>query len=456
MRSLRLLPLALAVLLAACGDTLVDHTNTGVRDSVDSAVCGDNQVLCGGVCKSQDVTDPAYVCGTSCTPCSGGAPAGSAVTCTPTGVGGHDGVCGFSCAAGLLKTATGCAAPALVASGGEFSCAATAVADGGEVHCWGANAQGQLGPGAIGVFRPVSAKVQSASLAGVTALAAGPTHACAAAGGNVYCWGSGWDGATSSATPVEVPELAGATSLGAGANHTCGIAAGGVLKCVGTGLNGGTPSAPLGGAVLDIAAGDSFSCALVNVAGTPTVKCWGNNAFGQLGDGGVNASTATPRTVTGVTGTILHLAAGARHACVGTNGALPVWCWGDNSSHQVGIATGAILGPTNYTKANKDVTRIAAGALGTCIVELDPAEITSCWSSDPLVAGGSAPVGEQNHITFGDPPGAISAGGSHACLIEAAASPNRLRCFGHNENGQLGDGTNTNPLAGSGQLVIDR
>ncbi|HEY6101267.1 MAG TPA: RCC1 domain-containing protein, partial [Anaeromyxobacter sp.] len=239
--------------VGGCGDTLVDHRNTGVRDAQQPTTCGPGLVQCGTECRSQVVGDPGWVCGTSCTPCPGAPPASASLTCTPVGEGGHDGVCGFQCSPGSLGTVSGCSPPALVAAGGQFSCATAA--DTGEVHCWGANDQGQLGPGVAGASRDTSGKVQFAPLVGVTALAAGPAHACAAVGGTVYCWGdaTGWGGSTSSATPVAVDPLSGVTTLAAGAKHTCGIAAG-VLKCAGADVDGG--GAPtLGGTVLEIAAG---------------------------------------------------------------------------------------------------------------------------------------------------------------------------------------------------------
>ena len=142
MRTPRLVPLVLALaplasLVAGCGDTLVDHNDTSIQNQGGGgATCGVNLVACGDpaapVCRSQNVNDPnGYVCGTSCQPC-GAPPNNATVTCTPIGDGGHDGVCGFDCAAGFLKSGNACAAPALVAAGDAFSCATAT--EGGEVH----------------------------------------------------------------------------------------------------------------------------------------------------------------------------------------------------------------------------------------------------------------------------------------------------------------------------------
>ncbi|HEY6099396.1 MAG TPA: hypothetical protein VIW03_08200, partial [Anaeromyxobacter sp.] len=56
----------------------------------------------------------------------------------------------------------------------------------------------------------------------------------------------------------------------------------------------------------------------------------------------------------------------------------------------------------------------------------------------------------------GNTPGPFSTGGTHTCLIEVTGTPSRLQCFGHNARGQLGDGTNTTPTAGTVKDVVDR
>lgn len=450
-------PLSLVALLAACGDSLVDHRNTAVRDTQQPTTCGPNLVQCGTACTTQVVGEPGWVCGTSCQPCAPTGIGNSTLTCTPVGAGGHDGVCGFECDPGLLKTAAGCSAPKLVAAGANFSCATAS--DTGEVHCWGDNSQGQLGPGVAGTSRSTSGKVDFALLTGVTALAAGPAHACAAVGtGEVYCWGdaTGWGGNVSTATPVPVAELTGATKLTAGLRHTCGITNGSTLVCAGAPTDGGIPTTALAGTqVLEIAAGDAFTCALVNTS-PHNVQCWGDDFYGQLGDGVSGAATSTPKTVTGIPITIQHIAAGAHHACASNDTTTPVYCWGDGTQNQLGLTTGAHLPPTQNGRINKAVTRMTAGLLGTCAVMLDPGEILNCWSADAAVAGGTAIAGERNAVSFAAPPGAISMGADHTCFVEAAVSPNRLHCFGRNASGQLGDGTTTAPTAGTVVTVVDR
>jgi hypothetical protein len=458
MRTPLLASLALVAALAGCGDTLVDHRNVAIQDTGDGATCGTNQVLCGDVCKSQDPAQGDYVCGTSCTPCGGSLPANATRTCTPTGPGGHDGVCGYTCAPGLLRCAPGgvpgCCPAALVASGGEFSCAATSVADGGEVHCWGAGDRGQLGDGAV-ADRSTSSTV--AGLASVTTLAAGGAHACATSGGTTRCWGdrSAFGGSGIAAVPEIVSALANATALAAGTAHTCAIVSGGVT-CLGAGTSGGG-NPGLASGVTDIAAGDAFTCALQAGA----VKCWGEGASGQLGTGGAAQATGTPQPVTPpgtVTGTVQRVAAGARHACAATDAAdLALFCWGDNASKQLTDFPDVLLPPTVLARVKKPVSAVSAGGVVSCAVEhdLNPSGSLTCWSADPVAAGGGAGSGEPVLILGGSTPGAFSTGGTHTCFVEAAVTPSRLHCFGHNGRGQLGDGTTVTPAAGTVKDVID-
>jgi alpha-tubulin suppressor-like RCC1 family protein len=113
---------------------------------------------------------------------------------------------------------------------------------------------------------------------------------------------------SSSSTPVP-SNYGGATAIAAGETHTCALYAGGTVTCWGDNTfgelgNGTTLTSPdpvtvsgLTG-VTAIAVGEEYSCALITGG---TVECWGNNAYGHLGDGTTMSST-TPVVVSGLSG----------------------------------------------------------------------------------------------------------------------------------------------------------
>ena len=207
---------------------------------------------------------------------------------------------------GLTVTAVSGLGTGVVAlsSGSFFSCVALS---GGAAKCWGDNTSYRLGNGSMsaGVFSTPQSVV---GLTGVTSVAAGEEYACALlSGGTVYCWGNntyGQLGNTSIAlgTPnaVQVNGVTTATAITAGENFACALLSGGIVQCWGDNGagqlgNGGAanmgiqfPSVTGITNAIAVAAGSVHACALL---ADHTVRCWGDNAQGQLGDG-----TTTTRT----------------------------------------------------------------------------------------------------------------------------------------------------------------
>lgn len=194
-----------------------------------------------------------------------------------------------------------------IAAGDYFSCALT---DAGGVKCWGYNGFGQLGDGST---RDRHTPVGVAGLSkGVAAIAAGSTHACALTnGGAVRCWGYNGSGglgngtATARRSPAGVTGLpSGVTAITAGLDYTCALTSAGEVKCWGDNGMGKlgdrtladryTPVDVFGltGGVAAVTASDSIghTCAITSGGG---VECWGDNAFGELGDGTTNDRLAS-------------------------------------------------------------------------------------------------------------------------------------------------------------------
>jgi alpha-tubulin suppressor-like RCC1 family protein len=184
-----------------------------------------------------------------------------------------------------------------IAAGQFHTCAAMAT---GGVRCWGDNSASQLGDGTT--TQRLTPVAVSGLSSGVTAIALGFYHTCAlTAAGGVLCWGDNGNGelgdgtTTPSATPVAVSGLSsGVATIAAGYTDACALTAAGGVLCWGFNFNGqlgdGTTTqqtSPVAVSGLDsgvtaIAAGGGHTCALTT-GGAP--QCWGNNAFGQLGDG---------------------------------------------------------------------------------------------------------------------------------------------------------------------------
>ena len=173
-----------------------------------------------------------------------------------------------------------------------------------------------------------------------------------------------------------------ATHVAAGYEHTCAVLSDGRVQCWGDNsfgqLGDGTnfdrliPVAVAGPPfrASAVTAGGEHSCALT-VEGE--VKCWGRNSSGQLGDGTVT-ERRSPVDVAGLPPDIRAITAGNWHTCaLGGNGA--VHCWGFNEYRQLGDASGnrsfpapvAGLPPDNMTIAAGDKTSAALTRNGTAM-----------------------------------------------------------------------------------------
>jgi alpha-tubulin suppressor-like RCC1 family protein len=192
-----------------------------------------------------------------------------------------------------------------LAPSGDHTCV---IATGGSVECAGDDTNGALGnDGNLSVDTYVSSGVTSDAVAVTSSLGI----SCALIDdGTVQCWGFDGDGelgnddaSDPSNTPVMVAGLAGVTSVAAGFHHVCAVTSAG-MSCwgaLGDGDDGGTMDQPnpvaitgLPGAIAAVAAGGN-TCAL-STAGA--VLCWGDNTYGELGNGSTTASP-TPVAVVG-------------------------------------------------------------------------------------------------------------------------------------------------------------
>ncbi len=246
-------------------------------------------------------------------------------------------------------------------TGRKHACAVTIT---GATRCWGSNSSSQLG---IGMEKGGSTIMPSL----VSGLGPGTTRqvdanhlsTCATrTDGAAQCWGANVVGALGDGTQVERNRPSQVSGLGTGTTAQvsvgvhggCAVTAGGAVRCWGDNAQGelGYPHegggqywslvpvevATLGaGSTIAVdASGSGFNCALSSLSAT---VCWGANSDGTLGTGSSGASRPTPGPVDGLgRGTTVRVATGYAHACaVTTEG--QVRCWGDNSYGQIGDGT---------------------------------------------------------------------------------------------------------------------
>ncbi len=227
---------------------------------------------------------------------------------------------------------------------------------------------------------------------------------------------------------------------------TAGCAAiAGVVKCWGNNNSGqlgngttSSSSAPTavsvlaGAQVTQIAAGNSTACAIQ--AGS--LYCWGNNSSGQVGDG-TTSNRTSPVPVLTMSSGVTQVSVGASHTCAIQNGGL--FCWGNNGSGQLGNGTTAnSTAATVATGMTSGVTWVSAGDSFTCAIQSGAG---FCWglnSSGQLGNGTTTDSSAKSAIT-GATAGVtqVTAGTSHACMLMSGA----MSCWGNNSDGNLGNGT---------------
>jgi alpha-tubulin suppressor-like RCC1 family protein len=295
------------------------------------------------------------------------------------------------------------------------------VANGG-VKCWGMNNEGQFGNGSLS--GDVVGATSVSGMVGAVKLAVGREFTCVLKNDKkVSCWGNNGSGQLGlgyisyrSTTPVAVPGLSDIEDISAGGAHVCVKNSSKQVYCWGQNLSGQigqgtftdhihTPTlVPLEGEVSKVVAGSFHTCALMT---SGSVKCWGSNSYGQLGnnvDGAApNAgpALAEPTLVSNIVDAIDIDSDGTSgfHNCI-TRESGAVECWGANGANQTTGSGGAVAStpqaiPTSGPKPyfNTTVTVSTTGPnqeIGTTTVDL---KTKSCSEGGICEVGDIGPGG---------------------------------------------------------------
>jgi alpha-tubulin suppressor-like RCC1 family protein len=315
----------------------------------------------------------------------------------------------------------GRAAPS-ISSGYAHTCAAL----NGAAYCWGNNANGQLGRGFVndpsqpGNAYVIQPNFVSGLTSGVTAVSAGDQSSCAIVNSGLKCWGAndhgqlGTGNTTPSTTPVDV-----------------------------VGLTAG---------VTDLSVGLGYACAVQN----SKLFCWGRGDFGALGTGD-RTDRPSPVQIAPQFGVFWQrVTAGAHHACglFGPVGSTGAYCWGTNSSGQVGNnSTMDALTPVPVLNGGV-VTDVSAGFDVTCRI-LSVGSVVQCWGDNTNYRAGNenrdtpgpdAEVPGPNSniprtVSFPETSTAVELSqGSHALGMCAKTNFSNVYCWGDNKWGALGNG----------------
>jgi alpha-tubulin suppressor-like RCC1 family protein len=321
-----------------------------------------------------------------------------------------------------------------------------------ETVCWGYGGEYMLANGLQGNVGTVSGEMGNAltpidfGTSYAVSLDIGNQHGCALlATGAIKCWGSNDSGQL-------------------GVNGT-------IFTAEQMGTN--WPSVDLGSGrtALAMTTGDFHTCAILD---THAVACWGSNGLGQLGYGDTTnrgyADLGSSLTAVnlGTDRTATAIAAGGIFTCaILDNGS--VKCWGLNNNGQLGQNSTTWLGddanemgdylPAVYLGTGRTAKQIVANGATVCVI-LDNNTL-KCWGTN---ANGQLGIGDTNqrgdtagemialgtvNVGTGQVPEQIAVGQNHVCVLLTSTN---LKCWGYGYFGQLGRGTTTDIGDGPGEM----
>jgi alpha-tubulin suppressor-like RCC1 family protein len=324
----------------------------------------------------------------------------------------------------------------------------------GTVWAWGAGGDGQLGDSTM---NDSHVPVQVSGLSGVVAIAAGWSHSVALkSDGTVWAWGNNeygqlGDGTTTRRlTPVQVSGLNDVVAIAAGGeHHTVALKSDGTVWAwgdnwhgqVGDGTYNNHRSTPVQVSglsdVVAIATGGRHTIALKSDG---TIWAWGDNYYGQLGDGTYNNDRYTPVQVSGLSGVIAIDGGGLHTVALKSDGT--VWAWGNNWYGQLGDGSTTDKHTPIQVSGLSGAVAIAAGAAHTVAVKSD-GTVWAWGSNDQGQLGDGTTTERHTPVQVSGLGGVAAVSAGDAYHTVAVKSDGTVWVWGWNYYGQLGDGTAT-------------
>jgi alpha-tubulin suppressor-like RCC1 family protein len=371
-----------------------------------------------------------------------------------------------------------------VAPGGGAACAVTTEGAG---YCWGGeNTLGNLGTGTTGTTRPPdrlneplpyqTTPLRVAGTVRFQSISPGEIHSCGTGvDGGLYCWGrrSAYGGGSDMKvvpSPALVPDIHLRDPRDAGLG-VCGLSPTGEVLCSAEEVTVSRPAAPGFVALAPGYALSGFSRTrrLVRIGSvrdhgysgwyihqcgvwSGEVVCWGENWYGELGNGSQGAygtpsaapSYTTPTPVAGGTA-FLSVETGINHSCaLATDHA--AWCWGRGAGGVLGTGDTVDSPVPARVAGGLKLRSVSVGPLHACGIAVDGGGY--CWGIDfygqlggggAAELGGAAPYSPVPARVAGDFKWKqISTGGSTSCGVTEQGD---VYCWGSNVLGTLGNGT---------------
>lgn len=330
--------------------------------------------------------------------------------------------------------------------------------------CWGSNSSAQLGTGGTSTTedKPIKMSKPPGSFDPVSLVKveAGDNFSCGIDDtDSLYCWGNGRFGRLGDGSTIEHSNTDPYTPVPA---------------------NGFDPNS-----VKDFSVGHQTVCAIQN---SGKLYCWGNGKYGQLGHGVLENSgdpvpvNPGPDTTPLDVDNIKQVSVGLFHVCA-IDASDKLFCWGEEFDGRLGFKAGsvddincgddagftpcedeprAVISGSSFFDPD-DVQYVSAGGLHTCAI--NNSNQIFCWG-----AGSMGQLGDGNNTASNTPvyinmldfelnqASTIASGYEHTCSIDIGG---KMLCWGSNQEGQLGDGTNfakpfpSFPSTGEGLLQLD-